>query len=325
MGDRIFFITAIGGDIGSSVLKHVRESYPNDKIVGCDIMQYNQGIDYVDLFFVAPAYSDQDLYWEFIQRICKEYNITHFLPMAETEIKIADANSDYFKKNDIKLMVNSHNLLEISFSKYDTVKYLERCNLNVPETWKADEDFDKKFPLVVKGNYSCGSKYVKIVNNEKELQQAIDDIPKPIIQSYIGTEDEEYTMAVFSDGHRILSLAFKRKLGYGGMSVLVELVRDPGLDKIAKELAEYMSLCGSINIQLRKQDGEFYVFEINPRISSTIGFRYKLGFKDDIWWIKLLDGESEEIAFQEFQGSAIGVKVLDEKVYTWGGVFNLSS
>ena len=27
------------------------------------------------------------------------------------------------------------------------------------------------------------------------------------------------------------------------------------------------------------------IFEINPRLSSTVMMRYKLGFKDCLWWI----------------------------------------
>ena len=55
-------------------------------------------------------------------------------------------------------------------------------------------------------------------------------------------------------------------------------------------IAEYYQLNGSINIQSRKQNNEFYIFEINPRISSTVFIRNHFNFQDLLWWIcNLLD------------------------------------
>jgi len=42
---------------------------------------------------------------------------------------------------------------------------------------------------------------------------------------------------------------------------------------------------GCINIQLRKTNKGPLLFEINPRISSTVVFRDKMGFTDLKWWI----------------------------------------
>ena len=44
-------------------------------------------------------------------------------------------------------------------------------------------------------------------------------------------------------------------------------------------------LKGVLNIQLRLTSDGPVLFEINPRLSSTIVFRDKLGFTDLRWWI----------------------------------------
>jgi carbamoyl-phosphate synthase large subunit len=48
-------------------------------------------------------------------------------------------------------------------------------------------------------------------------------------------------------------------------------------------VAKALQLRGSINIQLRLRDGYPYIFEINPRFSSTVVARHKLGFSDVLW------------------------------------------
>ena len=40
-----------------------------------------------------------------------------------------------------------------------------------------------------------------------------------------------------------------------------------------------------INIQFKIQNNQIKIFDINPRLSSTIKMRDLLGFKDCLWWI----------------------------------------
>ena len=53
-----------------------------------------------------------------------------------------------------------------------------------------------------------------------------------------------------------------------------------------EQVADALDLEGAINIQLRIDNGEPVIFEINPRFSSTVGFRHRLGFTDGIWAIE---------------------------------------
>ena len=95
-----------------------------------------------------------------------------------------------------------------------------------------------------------------------------------IIQEYIGSDSEEYTTGVFSDGRKVSSITFRRKLGFGGLPVEAVLVDEPFIKNMALYIAEATGLIGSINIQTRRMaDGNIFVpFEINPRLSSTLLF-----------------------------------------------------
>ena len=313
---RKILVTAIGGDIGSAVVRCLKEEFPEDIIIGCDISRYNQGRDYVDKFFIAPPYSEVKKYCTFIENVCNEENITHFIPITEPEILILDGNRDFFNKYNIKLAINNSFLLDIAMNKYKTATYLLNNNILTPKSWRPSE-LDKQFlyPVIVKGEQGCGSKNVRVVNNQGEYIEALKSIKNPFIQEYVGNEYEEYTVGIFSDGTVVKSIAFKRKLGYGGMSIHVESVNDEKLNSIAIKTAHLLKLVGCMNIQLRKQNDNYYIFEINPRISSTVGFRHKIGFKDVIWWIRLLDNELGDIRNVKIQENIIGIRTLDEKIY----------
>ena len=135
----------------------------------------------------------------------------------------------------------------------------------------------------------------------------------PIVQEYVGTTDEEYTMTIFSDGRVVNNIVFKRELGLGSMSRYVELVHSGKCDDIATKIAANLDLKGSINVQMRKRGDEYFVFEINPRISSTIGFRQMIGFNDVEWWIDLVLN-NEINSFDVKYDKVIGIRGVEEKI-----------
>lgn len=59
--------------------------------------------------------------------------------------------------------------------------------------------------------------------------------------------------------------------------------------------------------------GDSIRFEINARLSSTVHFRYLMGFQDVIWWIQILDGEKPHLC--SVTTPMIGVKKTDELIF----------
>ena len=79
-------------------------------------------------------------------------------------------------------------------------------------------------------------------------------------------------------------LVLKRLLinGYTGKGLVVDnhLIND-----YIENIAKAFNRSGLFNIQLRLTDEGPKLFEINPRLSSTLVFRDKLGFHDLRWWM----------------------------------------
>lgn len=310
------FITAVGGDIGYGIIKALKSIGNDLYIIGCDIQHYNFSLDIVDEFLDAPRYNDEKNWLDFVLEVIEYKKVDYFLPVTEDEIKITDRNRDMF--SSCKLLINHSNVLDISLNKWKTALNLADCGVDTPKTWDKLEKCEKKYPLIVKEMSSCGSHGVYKVSNEEELIRVFSDMQHPIIQSCVGNADDEYTMAVFSDCKIVNAIAFRRILGFGGMTRYVELVNDNELLSIANKIARYFKLKGSINIQMRKVGNKYYVFEINPRISSTIGFRYKLGFNDIVWWIDMVDGKNIP-KYKSLEQRAFGVRNVEEKIIYGGG------
>ena len=134
-----------------------------------------------------------------------------------------------------------------------------------------------------------------------------------IAQELLGDIDEEYTAAVFSDGVNVHSIAFKRLLGFGSLSKVIELVEDKAIKDLMIRIAKAASLKGTINVQMRKTARGYVLFEINPRLSSTVYVRHRFGFCDLKWWIDYREGRL--IEYHQKYKKGIAIRVLDEAFF----------
>lgn len=305
-------ITAIGGDIGYGVIKAIKQSGRDMYIIGCDTQRFNYSYDLVEEFYLAPSYKNEKDWLEFILDILKKNEIEYFWPITEKEIQIVNENIDLFLT--CKVSINLKHVLDVALDKKNTAICLSESGVNTPKVWEKIEEYNRDYPVVVKERFSCGSHGVVIANNKMEMITSYANMDNPVIQEYIGSSDEEYTMTIFSDGIITNSVVFKRTLGFGGMSRYVELIHDSKTDEIAKIIAKYLGLKGSINVQMRKKECEYYIFEINPRISSTIGFRVAIGFNDVAWWLDMLD-KKQVTRYETPNNNIYGVRGVEEKVF----------
>lgn len=303
-------ITGIGGDISCAIVRCLLENGAfNTEIYGVDIKEYTPYMNRIRKTFVAPRYTDIE-YLPFIKKIIIDNNITHYLPTSEQEIIIANNNRSFFESNGVLLLINNEEIINICTSKYKTADFLDRHGVDVPKTYYADKyKGGIEYPFVMKSDMGCGSKGLRIIHNDDEWMSA--EKEGMVCQQMVGSSEDEFTVGVFSDGFVINTITMKRQLGYGGLSVFVQCCDIPQVDDIALRVAQAFNLKGSFNIQLRRDGGKYYIFEINPRLSSTTGFRHKMGFKDVIWWLEMLDGRKIPKYLNEAVG-LVGVKVLDD-------------
>jgi len=111
-----------------------------------------------------------------------------------------------------------------------------------------------------------------------------------IFQEWIVGDEEEYTCGLFrSVSGEIRTMILRRRL-HEGRTVCGTVEENPAIEALLSALAKALNLRGSINVQLRLRDGVPYVFEINPRFSSTVRFRHQLGFSDLLWSVQDVAG-----------------------------------
>jgi len=284
-------VTSIGGEIGFSIARILHQEYKDLFLLGCDVKDDNIGQVLCDEVIISP-YADTKDYKNFILNTIKKYNIDIVIPVSDLEVKT------FWKDNLMqdkiiasKTIIVDKNTVELSMDKFHTINFLKKHHLPFPETILANQtDLTQiNYPVIIKPRFGQGSKNIKEVYFK-------DEFPKNclnneyIIQELLSTTQKEYTCCVFSNNQKIRNIIMKRTLvcgrtGYG------EVVENEEIKQYVLDISKKLHLKGSINLQLRVTNRGPVLFEINPRFSSTVMFREKLGFRDLIWSIQEKMGE----------------------------------
>ena len=103
-----------------------------------------------------------------------------------------------------------------------------------------------------------------------------------MIQSLVGSEDEEYTVGAFGlgGGKCIPPIIFQRTLSGEGATAKAAVREVPELDQRVRKLVEVFEPIGPTNFQFRRHQGEFLLLEINPRVSSSNSLRTAFGYNE---------------------------------------------
>lgn len=306
----VILISAVCGDIGYSAVRALRDSA--SRIIGCDMRPFSPAADLIDSFHIAPAAADPG-FSDFLLDVIRKEKVEAFLPISEPEIRVLSPLRGRFEVEGIKLLINNDQIVRTFLDKLETSRYLQSIGIPTPQT-AVLKDYDGSFgfPLAVKARTGSGSRKFRRIEDEDELRliRKKDD-GSLIVQPYVGSEAEEYTTGVFSNGSSVSTITFRRRLGYGGLSVEAKLADEPYLEKLAANVADAMKLTGSINIQSRKLKDDFFMpFEINPRLSSTLLFRKKFGFDDAVWWLNTLLGK--QYSYRKEYKSGIAIRYVSE-------------
>ncbi|MEQ8612608.1 MAG: ATP-grasp domain-containing protein [Gammaproteobacteria bacterium] len=310
-------MTAIGGGgHGDQVLKALLLAPKNRyKIYGADANPNCAQASLVEKFVTLPMAGDSN-YLNTLLNTCKKLDIQVLLHGCEPELLVFSKNRELIEQNGIFLPINESRVIELCSDKIATNARLFELGFHVPRYYKvnSESELDKIdwFPVVVKPSINGGgSANVFIAQNLEELQSLVaymncSTISNDyIVQEYVGTPNNEYTVGVLHDmeGRYVNSIAVKRHLDNGlsvrcrvlnrtkrkelGSHLIIssgvsqgDIGRFKEVTSQCREIAEKLGSRGPLNFQCRLVDGNVCVFEINPRYSGTTSLRAMVGFNE---------------------------------------------
>lgn len=299
-------ITGIGGDIAQGVATIVRERFPEWRLLGADIHERHGGCLFVDQVHLAPRVSDSG-YDRWLQALIVREQVDICVPTSEAEI-IHLARAARPTDSGTKFVMANTKAVEIGSDKLLTAEFLKSTGIAGPWTIPV-EAFSEQTPLpcILKTRRGAGSKTVFLCKTATDVQFYRDHYPAAVLQELLLPDDQEVTCAVYrSQSGRTVVLQLLRTL-VGGFTGWAQVIDEPEVTSQCIRVAEGLDLRGAINVQLRLTSAGPRIFEINPRFSSTVLIRDRMGFRDAVW--SLQETLGSDVAFEHPQPGTIAVRV----------------
>jgi len=275
-------ISGIASDIGFGAGRILRSWDWAGGLYGIDIHAEHPGAFVFDQYDVAPRATDLT-YLDWLARHIERLNVGLFIPTSEAEISVLTECGASEIAGAQVLITNRHAVIH-SLDKYKCMRFLADQGLRVPENGIVGIATPHSYPIIVKPRAGQGSKHVLRIDDAQAF--TIHAVPGQVWQEYLIPDDQEYTCPVYHSTVRGTHILIIRRTLMGGLTGRGEVVVAPQIEAYVAEIVRHLELQGAVNIQLRLTSDGPCLFEINPRLSSTLVFRDKMGFCDLRWWIQ---------------------------------------
>ena len=278
-------VTGAGALLGQGILRALRLSSLETKVVAVDPSPLAVGLYWADESYLVPLASDPR-YLDAFRDVLRKERPDVVMLGTDVELRtMALYRADLEKEFGVHVLVSDSYVIEIADDKYTTASFLQERGFPYPLSALPGDHADliekAGFPLIVKPRSGARSIGVRTVYDKAELRQALSNAYDVVIQECVGTSREEYTAGVVSfKGHDPVSIVMRRDLRDG--NTYRAYVDDyPELNEMARKVALALDVYGPVNFQFRlDRDGVPKIFEINARYSGTTPLRARAGFNE---------------------------------------------
>ncbi len=300
-------ISAANADVCQSMARILRmePSYKGVPLIGLAPDGEWPSKAYFDDVLPVPMVSDKS-YFDVLSSHILKIKPDVFIPFSEAELGYFSDNPDKISELATKVIINSPKHLKIFLDKAATNDFLRENGLPALRTFSLTDVKPDDLPVIVKPRKSAGSKNMAIIRYPKMLEGVTDThqqdgtLDSYIAQEWIDEPDEEYTCAVWRFAGEKRTCIMRRKL-QGGMTGQAVIENRAEIEDVLEQFLNALEGDVFLNVQLRMNADVPYIFEVNPRFSSTLMMRHKVGFKDFIW---TLDYYSKKVIPAEYVPTA---------------------
>lgn len=280
-------VSGASGIVGYGILRSLRQSGHGFRLIGTSIHAASAAPGFSDVFELAPPTLDPG-YMDWLLATIARQHVDLVIPGIEADLyKWVDHGSEIEAAGAIPLL-NNRDLIETCRDKWSFYQRLETAGIGcaIETSLEADyETLEQRFglPFIVKPRRGFGSKGVRLIDGREAFEQCGTEVGGRLMaQRFVGSDDEEYTVAAFGDGEGGFrsGMAMRRRLSREGFTELAEVVSIEPFREALDELCRLFHPVGPTNFQFRRGAAGVSLLEINPRISSSTSIRTAFGYNE---------------------------------------------
>lgn len=270
-------ISGVGGSLFPYLFKKLNDKY---ELFFLDSDEMVLKLYPDEKIFIVPLVKDQNFEDEVI-RIINDNKIDFYIPLIDEEIIKA---INIGERVGIKILAPSEEFVTLTLDKYKLMHALSMYKISIIETVTANNFKNEiKYPIFLKPNVGRGSRGIKKINTNEEFEAyfILEDYQKEevLVQPFI--DGEEYTVSVTVNNlNKTIAIVPKLVFVKEGITKHARSIKHKGIESVCKKIVELFKPCGSFNVQLKIMCDIIYIFEINPRYSTTLVLSIESGINE---------------------------------------------
>jgi len=301
-------VTGAGGPAGVAVIRSLQRRAERDgggiEVFAADMDRWASGIYLVpaERRRLVPA-GRAEHFVDAVAALCEADGIDVLFPTVDVELPRVAAARDRFAALGTRVASPALTTLETALDKLALaracarVAYVPRTELvGTPQATSGWQ-----FPVIVKPRRGAGSRGVRVVSTQAELD-VVHDEEDLIVQELL--PGDEFSVDVLADlaGHVVAAVPRARLRVDSGVAVAGVTVHDDALVRAATAVAEAIGLTTVANVQLKlTADGTPGLLEVNPRFPGAMPLTIAAGVDMPSLTLDAVLGRPvpEHVAFRE--------------------------
>ena len=274
-------VSGASGIVGYGILRSLKDA--GCTLIGTTIYEESPANCFADVVELAPLTSSPD-YIPWLTATIEKHHVDMIIPAIEADMSAWNKHRAELESTGTFVLLNRPELVELCLDKWAFYQKLTEAGFRHCIASSLEPDFEQfPLPFLLKPRCGFGARGIVKVEDWETFERYREDIGQTLMmQEFVGTEREEYTVSAFfdRDSRMRASIALRRKLSKQGFTELAEVVFPDDLIAVIQELAGILRPVGPTNFQFRNHRGQWKLLEVNPRISSATSIRTAFGYNE---------------------------------------------
>ena len=280
-------VSGASGIVGYGILRSLKRAGGQFTLIGTSIYSDSAAQGFCDIFEPAPPTGDA-AYLGWLIATIRKHSVDLVIPGIELDMFEWAEHAPEIQAAGAAALLNDLALIRLCKDKWAFYNDLRAAGLPCAIETTLDNEFSALkarfgLPFLLKPRQGFGSKGLVIVDSEETFLAHQKQIgPTLMAQPIVGSEEDEFTTAVFGDGQGgcCANMTLKRKLSKDGFTEKAEVAATGEFAPAIKALCARFRPVGPTNFQFRKGPEGIKLLEINPRISSSTSIRTAFGYNE---------------------------------------------
>jgi carbamoyl-phosphate synthase large subunit len=204
-----------------------------------------------------------------LAQLCEEHGVGAVLPLTDLDIEVLARARE---RGELPALVPSAEVARATYDKYEAHLLLERHGLPSPPTVLPEADLAAlHYPVMVKPRQGSGARSIHLARDADEARFFVDYVEEPtMVQRAMGGPEMSIDCLGDPDGRCLNAIPRTMLESRGGESIKGQVVHDPELTALGREVMEALAVRGPATIQVfRDPDIGIGITDVNTRFGGA--------------------------------------------------------